>query len=301
MFRRHIFQCRIANLESMNPLKQALFRCYYHGTLPYRWWANARAAAAGRAPVIVLFYHRIADDAASPWTCSNALFARQMRWLKARFDMVSLAEAQRRVAGVNRRPAVSITFDDGYAANCHQAIPLLVEERIPCTYFVSSRCVLEAIPFPHDVRNSYEGRPNSLDELQQMADAGIEIGAHTRTHCDLGKLKNPKKLYDELVGGGEELQQALGRPVRYFAFPFGLPGNLNTQIFRLAHEFGYEGVCSAYGGYNFPGDDPFHLQRVHAEDMLRLKNWVTVDPRKTRLARSFVYLKTAAEPAGAAV
>ncbi len=283
----------------MNSFKQSLFSLYYHGTLPYRLWANARACSAGRAPVMVLFYHRIADDAASPWTCSNSLFAQQMRWLKGRYAMVSLAEAQRRIAsGRNDRPAVSITFDDGYAANCHRAIPLLIAENIPCTYFVSSRCVLESIPFPHDVSNAYEGRPNSLDELRDMAAAGIEIGAHTRTHCDLGRLKSPKKLYDEVVVGGEELQQAIGHSVRYFAFPFGLPPNLNAEVFRLAQEFGYDAVCSAYGGYNFPSDDSFHIQRIHADDMLRLKNWMTVDPRKTRRVERFDYLATTGEPAG---
>ena len=51
---------------------------------------------------------------------------------------------------------------------------------------------------------------------------------------------------------------------------------------------GYAGVCSAYGGFNFPGDDPFHLQRIHADDdLIRLKNWVTVDPRKLQETRQF--------------
>ena len=68
---------------------------------------------------------------------------------------------------------------------------------------------------------------------------------------------------------------------------------------RLARECGYEGVCSAYGGYNFPGDDAFHLQRIHADDdMIRLKNWVTVDPRKLKKHRRFTY-ETAGQPVGA--
>ena len=33
----------------------------------------------------------------------------------------------------------------------------------------------------------------------------------------------------------------------------------------MAFEYGYEGVCSAYGDYNFGGDDPFHIRRIHAE------------------------------------
>ena len=57
----------------------------------------------------------------------------------------------------------------------------------------------------------------------------------------------------------------------------------------MAKKAGYAGVCSAYGGYNFPGDDPFHLQRIAGDGtMIRLKNWVTLDPRKLRTPR-FVY------------
>jgi peptidoglycan/xylan/chitin deacetylase (PgdA/CDA1 family) len=290
-------------MPSMNWWRKLALTGYYYGTLPYRVYRRRQAEASGMAPVSVLFYHRIADDAASPWTLPNRAFARQMRWLKSRFDLLSLAEAQRRIARrENHRQAVCITFDDGYAANCHEAIPLLIAEKIPCTYFVSSRCVLEGIPFPHDVARGCEGRPNTIDEIRAMAAEGIDIGAHTRSHVDLGRVNSPRKLHEEVVVAGEELQQAIGAAVRYFAFPYGQTVHLNQAAFRLAHEYGYEGVCSAYGGYNFPGDDPFHIQRVCADDLLRLKNWVTVDPRKVRSHPRFDYLTQAdAEPAGATI
>jgi peptidoglycan/xylan/chitin deacetylase (PgdA/CDA1 family) len=267
--------------------KSLLLGLYYGGSMPLRWCRNARAAREGRAPVIVLFYHRIADDAANDWTCSNAMFARQIRWLKRHFELVSLEEAQRRIRGGNNpRACVSITFDDGYADNGRQALPLLIRERIPCTYFVCNEQVFDGLPFPHDRDAGQQFAPNTIDELRQFAAAGIEIGAHTRTHCDLGKIKEPERLFDEVVAAGEELQVALGRPVRYFAFPYGQWKNLNAEVFHLAYEAGYEAVCTAYGGINDPGDDAFHLQRIAADaSLLRLKNWVTLDPRKSRLPR----------------
>ncbi len=83
------------------------------------------------------------------------------------------------------------------------------------------------------------------------------------------------------MSAGEDLQAALGRPVRYFAFPFGCFRHLNAEAFALARQAGYEAVCSAYGGFNFPGDDAFHVQRIPlGDDMIHLKNWATVDPRK---------------------
>ncbi len=116
--------------------------------------------------------------------------------------------------------------------------------------------------------------------------------AHTRTHADLGSIQDECKLYDEVVVAGEELQESLGKPVRYFAFPYGMPANLNSRAFQMAFEYGYEAVCSAYGAYNFPGDDPFHLRRLHVDDMLRLKNWCTIDPRHVHRKFVFEYERT---------
>jgi peptidoglycan/xylan/chitin deacetylase (PgdA/CDA1 family) len=233
-------------------------------------------------PIVVLFYHRVADESPNGWTVSNALFARQINWLESRFELISLGETQRRLrAGHNARPSVSITFDDAYAENCHRAIPLLVERRIPCTYFATLQNALTGEPFQHDVATGSDAPPNTLEQLRAMADAGIEIGAHGRRHVDLGAIRDPARLYDEVVTARDELADALGRPIRYLAFPFGQYESLSSDAFMLAREAGYEGVCSAYGGYNFPGDDPFHVQRIHVDnDMIRLKNRTTVDPRK---------------------
>ena len=146
--------------------------------------------------------------------------------------------------------------------------------------------MLSEEPFSHDLAMGHRFAPNTLEQLRAMAAAGIEIGAHAYTHADLGAIADPRLLRYEVVAAKEELQTALGRPVRYFAFPYGLHANLNPAAFALAKEAGYAGVCSAYGGFNFPGDDPFHLQRIPVDDdMIRLKNWVTMDPRKLRTQR----------------
>lgn len=266
----------------MSPWKALLLNAYYYGTTPYRWYFVRQAAAAGHVPVVVLFYHRIADRQPTSCTTSNREFRRQIGWLRRHCDLVSLAEAQRRLrAGVNHRPCVSITFDDGYAENCDQAIPLLIEERVPCTYFVTLENARHGNPFPHDAALGYRFAPNSLDQLRAMAAAGIEIGGHTYTHANLGQIHDRQRLAHEVVGAGHELADAIGQRVRYFAFPFGLLEDLNPAAFELAREAGYEAVCSAYGGYNWPGDDGFHLRRVHGDEQgVRVKSWVALDPRK---------------------
>jgi peptidoglycan/xylan/chitin deacetylase (PgdA/CDA1 family) len=281
--------------------KQLLLTLYYQATWPVRTCRYWHEVSRDHLPVMVLFYHRIADDRANPWTISNAMFVRQMRWLQERFDFVSLADAQGRIRrGYNPQPCISITFDDGYADNCQQAIPWLIKERIPCAYFVTLRNVLNAEPFSHDLVMGHRFAPNTLEQLRAMAAAGIEIGAHTYTHADLGRIADPRLLHYEIVTAREDLQTVLNRPIHYLAFPFGHYANLNPTAFEMAKRAGYAGVCSAYGGFNFPGDDPFHLQRIPVDnDMIRLKNWVTMDPRKLR-TRRFVYQEAGDRDQGAA-
>jgi len=261
--------------------------CYYAATLPYRWWVRRVAEAAGRAPVVVLAYHRVADDRANPWTVSNRTFARHVDWLADRFDLISLAEAQRRLRiGDNSRTAVCITFDDGYAENCRHAIPLLTKRRIPCTYFVTLANVLAGTPFDHDAALGKPLLPNTLEQLRAMAGAGIEIGSHGCEHVDLGRISDRRQLERQVVTARERLHRLLGCPIRYFAFPFGRYVHLNPRAMDMAYEAGYDGVCSAYGGYNFPGDDPFHLQRTPIDDgRWHLKNCASVDPRKVHVRR----------------
>jgi ABC-type phosphate transport system permease subunit len=90
-------------------------------------------------------------------------------------------------------------------------------------------------------------------------------------------------LYDEIVGSKHDLESITDRPIRYFAFPYGMQANLSQAGFRLAFQAGYWGVCSAYGGYNSPGDDAFHIHRLHADPKWsRFCNWMTADPQLRR-------------------
>jgi peptidoglycan/xylan/chitin deacetylase (PgdA/CDA1 family) len=217
------------------------------------------------------------------------MFARQIRWLRRRFDLVSLSEAQRRIAsGRSDRPTACITFDDGYADNMRFALPFLAQYDIPYTYFVSTDFIDSGRAFPHDVANGQPLVPNTPNQLQRLAAAGVEIGAHTRNHVNLGDCHSHAELVDEIEGSKHDLERIIQRPVHYFAFPFGQKEHLSADAFRVAAEAGFAGVCSAYGGYNFPGDDAFHLRRFHADpEMVRFKNWLTVDPRKLRSQTDF--------------
>jgi peptidoglycan/xylan/chitin deacetylase (PgdA/CDA1 family) len=268
----------------MNLTKKLLLATYRGVTRPYRWQWRRRAVRTGDVPISILFYHRVAEDL-NPWTISHADFIRQIDWLQNRFQLISLEEAQRRLwSSVSFAPAVSITFDDGYADNSLRAIPLLLERNIPFTYFVAWRYIRDQIPFPHDTARGKPLAPNSIASIRALAEMGVEIGSHTMTHADIGRLTDPAERRNEIVESKVEIEQTIGRPVRYFAFPYGQHANLNQAAFVLGRQAGYVGMCSAYGGYNYPGMNGFHLQRFHGDPHLTyLKNWLDFDPRSRRI------------------
>ncbi|PHS01542.1 MAG: xylanase, partial [Blastopirellula sp.] len=238
----------------MKPWKSFLLNTYYHASRPWRWRYRRVHNRTGLTPVMSLFYHRVADDHPNGWTISRSGFEQQLDWLQENVELVSLYEAQQRIKNrYNDKPCVAITFDDGYAENCEHALPLLIKRKIPCTYFVCTSHIVNGLPFPHDVERGTPFPPNTVEQLKALAGSGIEIGAHTRTHANLGIINDEQQLQDEVIDATRHLEQLIDRPIRYFAFPYGMPENLNDRTFQLCKEAGLHGVCSAYGGYNFPG------------------------------------------------
>ncbi len=238
----------------------------------------------GQTPVAILFYHRVADECPNGWTLSCSDFSRHLDWLQENCDVVSLPEAQSVIRSENNsRPVASITFDDGYAENADFAIPELLRRGLSATYFVSTEFIRTGQNFPHDIAAGCPLPPNTIEQIREFALQGIEIGAHTRTHADLGSIRSESTLRDEIIGSARELEEWTGQPVRYFAFPFGLPANTSQLAVDIVAEAGFEGFCTAFGEWNWPNSTGYHLRRIHADPGTEsLKNWLTYDPRKLR-------------------
>ncbi len=270
--------------------KSNLIDLYRLSTTPCRWWQHARRQRSGRVPVYSVFYHRISDHHPNPWTMNREDFVRQIDWFQENFQIVDLQECQRRISsGFNTQPTLAITFDDGYSENCEFALPLLIERRIPVTYFVTNDQIIHQRPFQHDLDFGQPLPVNTIDSLRALDLAGVEIGAHSRTHADIGKLTNEAELYDELIASSHEIAEQIGRAVRYFAFPFGQRANLSPLAFKMLKKAGFLGACTTLGGWNEIGGDPFQISRLHGDpNFQRMKNWLSYDPRLAKV-RPFDY------------
>src|SRR5207237_2906954 len=115
---------------------------------------------------------------------------------------------ERLQTGIAPDRAVVLTFDDAWADNHVHALPPLVEHGLPATVYAPSRLL---------------GTPGYMatGQLQEMADAGIAVGGHSRTHPDLRGCPDTE-LESETTGSKDDLEALLGRPVSSFAYPTGL-------------------------------------------------------------------------------
>lgn len=226
-------------------------------------------------------------------------FDRMLDWLQQNTDLVSLQEAQARLRNGNvGRNAVHLSFDDGYADNCLHAVPELLRRKIPFTYYVTTSNVKYGKPFPHDLERGVPLAPNSIDEIRAMADAGVEIGAHTRTHPALGTGIQYQDLEYEIRGSQDDLAEWLGTPPQHFAFPYGQLEQMNPRAIQYVFDQGFQSYSSAYGGFNQPlRDSGFHLKRFHGDpNFARLRNWISGDPRWLLGHAEFEYVPFQREP-----
>lgn len=87
-------------------------------------------------PIIVLIYHRVIALPTDPEmiAVSPVHFRQQMEYLKQNFRILRFEEDWSRI----KEPAVVVTFDDGYADNVLEALPILDEVGVPASFFVST-------------------------------------------------------------------------------------------------------------------------------------------------------------------
>ncbi|MCL5271092.1 MAG: polysaccharide deacetylase family protein, partial [bacterium] len=219
---------------------------------PFLLRRRERLIATERAPIIALFYHRVANDGANAATLPLEKFVRQVELIRHHYPIISLAEARRRLAeGRNGEIAFVITFDDGYAADLRTSIPYLQYFGIPATFFVSAGNIAFGRAFNHDAARGLDACPPMTPADLTRLGGCLTVGAHGLYHEDCGRA-GPDELEAAIVGGKRRLAELTGREPEFFAFPKGIPGvNITEAAWRLAAAH-FDIVASAAGGYNFP-------------------------------------------------
>src|SRR3989344_2717645 len=94
----------------------------------------------------IILYHRIADVKQDPHILcvSPENFRAQIKFLKENFKIIPLVKLVQDIRTKKvKNNSIAITFDDGYADNLYNALPILEEFRVPATIFLTSGYINE--------------------------------------------------------------------------------------------------------------------------------------------------------------
>ena len=193
---------------------------------------------------MVLCYHAVSDTWDHPLAVRRETLTRQLAgairwgWKPARAAEV--------VAG--RPRSLHVTFDDAYRS-VRNALPILERLGIQATVFVCTDYAREgrALDLPPLDRIPAADREElatmGWDELRELAERGVEIGSHTRTHPNLREVSTDE-LAREVTVSRQEIESELGRVCRYFAYPYG---QFDTRVQRAVEAAGYDAALGLAG------------------------------------------------------
>jgi peptidoglycan/xylan/chitin deacetylase (PgdA/CDA1 family) len=202
--------------------------------------ARIRGARPGKRAIV---FHEVPDI---------ARFRRFVDLLRDEHEIVGVDAWLNGPAG--DRTQLLLTFDDGYASWHTAVAPLLAERQLPALFFVTSGVVglggEEGREFARErLLRTQRLEFINLDQLRDLAaQPAFEIGSHTQTHPDLGRINDRDAIREEVVGGQSRLEDWLGEPVRWFAYPFGTPANISSAARSVIETAGVEAAFTLIPG-----------------------------------------------------
>lgn len=137
--------------------------------------------------------------------------------------------------------SIVLTFDDNYQGFHDYAWPLLKERNYPVAMFVHTGFV----------GNTTQGRPKmSWDTLKELVkDPLFTVGNHTISHPDDITKLDAEHQKKEIEEAKKKLEEELGRPVPYFAYPNGMNDTAVQDEVRTA------GHTMAFSIHNGPAEE----------------------------------------------
>lgn len=213
--------------------------------------------------VPVLAYERFSRKKKGKWVVTETDFEAQLQFLQEQaYQPISLEALDGFLRFEQQIPekAVLITIDDGWRSAYDIAFPLLKKYGFPAAVFVYT---------------DFVGAKSAVtwDQLKTMAASGIDVQCKALTKDNLA-LRKPgeilpnylNRLAHELSASRHRIQETLGRPCHYLAYPYG---NTNALLEAIARK---EGFTTAFTLE--PGDNSFFVNRfrVHRVTVSGLDN-----------------------------
>jgi len=190
------------------------------------------AAVLARKQVPVLCYHQIRNWRASDkqvdkdYIIPLATFKAHMKMLAdSGYHTILPDELYEYLTKGTALPAkpIMLTFDDTDGDQFEVARPELMKYNFKGVYFIVNTNL--------DKNWHYMGRK----QIKQLADEGNIIASHTQDHVNFKKLEGTA-WETEVIKPTKKLETITGKPVKYFAYPYGL---WNSKNLPELHKLGF--------------------------------------------------------------
>ncbi len=185
----------------------------------------------------ILCYHNFNPVKPGSMNLTPQTLEAQLSWLKTNgFTVIPLQEAVEYLQGsrTNLPPkAVVISADDGWQSVYTYLYPIVKKYNIPVTLFI----------YPQTISSGKNAM--TWQELTELQQTGLfDVQAHTYSHPNFKqeqKHRAPAQfdtlLQRELADSKRILEEKMGHPIRYLAWPFGI---YTPELEAAAARAGYE-------------------------------------------------------------
>ena len=218
----------------------------------------------GHVVAPILLYHHVSDAGnGDRYYVTVDDFRAQMEvlrdWGYTSITVSDLVDVLINGGELPNRPVV-ITFDDGNNDVYQNAFPIMREMGFVGTFYI------------YVDRMEYNGYVN-VEQLQEMADNGWEIGSHNMSHADL--TKNHYIARFEILQSMLTLEEATGEPVRTFAYPYG---RKNEFVTNKVSAYGYRAGMGLGTSFDHTLGTLFYLSRIEIQGDYGLSKFASILP-----------------------
>jgi len=192
-----------------------------------------------------IYGHYVFDDQRAAFEAHIKMFCNLGEFVTTQ-DMVSMATGETPIDG----RYFHLSYDDGLECLYRNAVPVLEQNDIPAIVFVNS-----AVSGPETNSETYRAwqkatnyrQPLRIMDWNMLKQSGLEVGAHTRNHQRLSDISSdPSLLRDEIAGCKQDIEAALHKKCRYFAWPYGTLNDVDEVSVNMIRDVGYEAAFGVY-------------------------------------------------------
>jgi peptidoglycan/xylan/chitin deacetylase (PgdA/CDA1 family) len=212
-------------------------------------WMGLPDLALAADQAVILMYHRFGESKFPSTNIRLKQFEAHIAELTSGpYHVLPVSEIVAKIQAGASLPerTVGITVDDGYLSVFKEAWPRLSAAGLPFTVFIST-----------DLADRGAASYMRWEQIRQLRDAGVGIGAHTASHPHM-IASDAARLDDEIEKSGLRFQAELGAAPDFFAYPYGEAAGRERA---LALKSGYRAAFGQHSGVFHKSSEVTYIPR----------------------------------------